>query len=81
MICFYCFAASASKSNTFEDDKGLFFIVRNAHLEGIVSALFHSFAILLQKQVIATQLPVRMEARAQKQTLVLNASVHHSGTA
>lgn len=50
------------------------------HLEGIIPVLFYSFTVLSQKQVIATQLPAKMEARAQKQTLDLNASVHHSGT-
>jgi len=34
----------------------------------------------VKNKVIATQLPARMEARAQKLTLALNASVHHSGT-
>ena len=46
----------------------------------ILIVLFYSFNVLSQKQVIATHHPAKMEARAQKQTLVLNASVHHSGT-
>lgn len=54
--------------------------IQHLHVEGIISVLFYSFTVLSQKQVIATQLPAKMEARAQKQTLVLNASVHHSGT-
>lgn len=83
MICFYCYAASADKSNTFKDHRAFncFFIVRKEHQEDIISVLFYSFTVLLQKQVIATQLPAKMEARAQKRTRVLNASVHHSGTA
>ena len=66
--------ASTGNSNTFRDRRALI-----QHLEGIISVLLYSFTVLPQKQVIATQLPAKMEARAQKRTLDLNASVHHSG--